>query len=93
MKNTKPRVEIDHDLFGAKVNNQTVNLSSREFEIFDLLMRNRGKVCTRKFIEQKLDGRGDNPSRLVDVYIGYLRKKLGWEIIKTRRQYGYYIEK
>jgi two-component system, OmpR family, response regulator len=93
MKNTRPRVEIDHNLFQAKVDGKPVYLSQLEFEILDLLMENRGKVCSRRFIDEKLNRVAYTTCRTIDVYIGYLRKKLGFEIIKTRRQFGYYIEK
>ena len=54
-----------------------VNLSSTEFELVLFLLRNRGRVVTRQQILSSVWGyKHDTATNNVDVYIGYLRKKL-----------------
>ena len=91
MNNINPKIEIDYDLFEARVDGKIVHLPRLEFEILSILFKNRGKVCTRSFIERQISTTGDG-GRIIDVYVGYLRNKLGKDYIKTRRQFGYFIE-
>jgi DNA-binding response OmpR family regulator len=54
-----------------------VSLSSTEFELLVYLMRNRGHVVTREQIQRAVWGYDYDPgTNVVDVYIGYLRRKL-----------------
>jgi DNA-binding response OmpR family regulator len=54
-----------------------VSLSSTEFELLVYLMRNRGHVVTREQIQRAVWGYYYDPgTNVVDVYIGYLRRKL-----------------
>jgi two-component system OmpR family response regulator len=56
---------------------QQVSLSSTEFELLVYLMRNRGRVVTREQIQRAVWGYDYDPgTNVVDVYIGYLRRKL-----------------
>ncbi len=60
------------------IHEQSINLTPREFSLLEFLMQNRGKVCTRTRILDHVWGINyhDNTS-VIDVYINYLRKKLG----------------
>ncbi len=56
---------------------QNVTLSAKEFSLLEYMLRNRGVVLSREMIEDNLwnyDYEGG--TNVVDVYIGYLRKKL-----------------
>ncbi|MCX9155990.1 winged helix-turn-helix domain-containing protein [Niveibacterium sp. 24ML] len=71
-----------------------VDLSSREFEIAELLLRNAGQVVTRERIEQSLYGwEGGAESNALEVHIHHLRRKLGAEFIRTLRGIGYMVER
>jgi DNA-binding response OmpR family regulator len=57
---------------------RSVVLSTTEFELLSYLLRHRGKVLTREQILSSVWGYQHDPAtNVVDVYIGYLRRKLG----------------
>jgi DNA-binding response OmpR family regulator len=74
----------------VQVEGKPVELSAREFILAETFMRHGGQVLSR---EQLLDlawGYGYDPgSNIVDMYVGYLRKKLGSNTIETVRGMGY----
>lgn len=77
-------------------NNKAVDLTAREYSLLELLARRRGKVVSRAEIWKSIyDFQADSSSNVVDVYIGYLRKKLdlpeGPSMIQTRRGLGYVL--
>lgn len=70
-----------------------VTLTAREFAILQYLARHRGEVVSRmEFYEHLFDENDDPLSNLLDVHIFSIRKKLGAELIATRRGQGYCIE-
>lgn len=76
---------------------QVIQLSPREFQIFDLLAQNLGIVVPRDIILDRIWGlESDVSSNNVDSYMKILRKKLdtgdGRTIIKTVRGVGYKLE-
>ncbi len=57
---------------------RAITLSSTEFELLALLLRHRGRVLSREQILSTVWGYQHDPqTNVVDVYIGYLRRKLG----------------
>lgn len=71
---------IEVDLLTRKVQRDgaPVALSSTEFELLTYLLRHRGRVLTREQILSSVWGYQHDPmTNVVDVYIGYLRRKLG----------------
>jgi DNA-binding response OmpR family regulator len=71
---------IEVDLMTRKVRRegQTVTLSTTEFELLVYLMRHHGQVVSREQILSSVWGYEHDPStNVVDVYVGYLRRKLG----------------
>lgn len=73
--------------------NQSVTLTAREYAILEYLALHRGKVVSRSDLYEHLfDESDDTLSNLVDVHIFSIRKKLGTELITTRRGQGYCIE-
>ncbi|MDQ4096050.1 MAG: response regulator transcription factor [Actinomycetota bacterium] len=65
-------------------------LSAREFALAELFFRHPGQVLTREQILSNVWGYDYDPgSNVVDVYVGYLRKKLGNQVIQTVRGMGY----
>ena len=72
---------------------KTMELSAREFALAELFFRHPGQVLTRELILSNVWGYDYDPgSNVVDVYVGYLRKKLGSDLIKTVRGMGYRLE-
>ena len=67
-----------------------VELSSREFTMARVFLENPGQVLTRDLLLSKVWGYDyDGASNVVDVYVRYLRTKLGAERIVTVRGAGY----
>lgn len=67
-----------------------VELSAREFALAEMLFRHAGQVISRQQILSHVWGYDFDPgSNVVDVYVGYLRKKLGKNLIETIRGMGY----
>lgn len=67
-----------------------VALSAREFALAEVFMRNQGQVLSREQLLSLVWGYDFDPgSNIVDVYVGYLRKKLGAELVNTVRGMGY----
>jgi two-component system response regulator MprA len=57
---------------------RTVALSSTEFDLLAYLLRHEGQVVTREQILGSVWGYQHDPAtNVVDVYVGYLRRKLG----------------
>jgi two-component system OmpR family response regulator len=72
---------------------QPISLTAREYSILEYLALHRGEVVTRTDLYEHLfDERDDTLSNLLDVHVFSLRKKLGAELIVTRRGQGYCIE-
>ncbi len=74
----------------VKVQGKWIELPSREFTLAELFFQNEGQVLSREQILNRVWGYDYDPgSNIVDVYVGYLRKKLGSSCIKTVRGQGY----
>ena len=70
-----------------------VDLTAREYAILELLARRKGHVVTRSAIyDHVYDDHDDTLSNVVDVFIATLRRKLGPDVIRTRRGHGYMID-
>jgi len=74
----------------ASVAGRSVDLTGREFTLAEVFLRNPGQVLSR---EQLLSGAWgydfDPGSNVVDVYVRYLRRKLGADYFETVRGMGY----
>jgi two-component system OmpR family response regulator len=69
-----------------------VKLTAREFCILEYLAMHRGKVISRTELhDHLLDENEDTLSNHLDVHVYSIRKKLGSELISTRRGHGYWI--
>ncbi|MGH2808568.1 MAG: response regulator transcription factor [Actinomycetota bacterium] len=75
------------------VEGRTMELSAREFSMAELFFRHPQQVLSREQLLSNVWGYDYDPgSNVVDVYVGYLRKKLGKERIKTLRGIGYRLD-
>jgi two-component system copper resistance phosphate regulon response regulator CusR len=76
------------------VGDRAVDLSAREFALAELFFRHPGQVLSREQLLSHVWGYDFDPgSNIVDVYVGYLRRKLGKKRITSIRGMGYRLEK
>jgi two-component system copper resistance phosphate regulon response regulator CusR len=86
-------VRLDLRRRRAFAGDKEVELSARELALAEVLLRNRGLVLSREQLLSQVWGYDFDPgSNVVDVYVGYLRKKLGASLITTVRGMGYRID-
>jgi DNA-binding response OmpR family regulator len=77
----------------AKVGDSWIELPAREFTLAETLFRHPGQVMSREQLLNHVWGYDYDPgSNIVDVYVGYLRKKLGSHLIQTVRGVGYRLQ-
>jgi DNA-binding response OmpR family regulator len=77
----------------ARVDGREVELSAREFALAETFFRNPGQVLSREQLLSLVWGYDRDPgSNVVDVYVGYLRRKLGNDLIVTARGMGYRLD-
>lgn len=83
-------VHLDLRTRQATVGGRQVDLSAREFSLAEIFMLNAGRVLSREQLLDHVWGLDFDPgSNVVDVYVGYLRKKFGSTTITTVRGMGY----
>jgi DNA-binding response OmpR family regulator len=83
-------VTLDMRARRASVQGKSIELSAREYTMLEVLMRHAGQVLSREQLLSHVWGYDHDPgSNVVDVYVGYLRKKLGPDAIETARGMGY----
>lgn len=71
---------------------EPVALTAREYALLAYLALHRGRVVERgELYDHLFDECDDTLSNLLDVYVSSLRKKLGTDVIETRRGVGYVI--
>jgi DNA-binding response OmpR family regulator len=90
-------LELNEDTHEVKRRNELIDLTATEFKLLDYLLSNPGKVLTREMILSKIWAMApDIESRSVDVYIGYLRRKIDSKsenkLIHSIRGFGYTIK-
>ncbi|MDR0432056.1 MAG: response regulator transcription factor [Bifidobacteriaceae bacterium] len=74
----------------AEVDGRRLDLSAREFALAETFMRAPGRVLSREQLLDRVWGYDHDPgSNVVDVYVGYLRRKLGADRLETVRGMGY----
>jgi two-component system, OmpR family, response regulator len=70
--------------------NSEIELTPREFAVLEALMRRPGEALSRfDLLEAAWDSSYENRSNVIDVYIRYLRAKVGSDTIETVRGHGY----
>jgi DNA-binding response OmpR family regulator len=90
-------LEIDTSARRVSRGGQEIELTAREYALLEYLARREGQLVTRTDIWNHVyENQGDSGSNVVDVYVGYLRKKLHLPdmptLIHTRRGQGYVLE-
>jgi two-component system OmpR family response regulator len=85
-------VALDTVRHEVRRSGQPVDLGPTEYRLLEFLMRHPGRAFTRESIIASVWGYGDDPVEgTVDLYVHYLRRKLGRDIIETVRGVGYRI--
>lgn len=83
-------LEVDIKTKSASLDHDKIDLSKREFNLLIFLIQNRDKIVSREAILTEFWGETqDYETRVVDVTISNLRKKLHNQFIKTKRGFGY----
>lgn len=76
--------------YEVKRNNKEITLSNKEFSLLEYLMRHPNQVLSKdQIIGHVWDYDSDILPNTIEVYIGYLRDKIGKDLIKTVRGFGY----
>ena len=91
--------DLELNLLSRKVarGGQNIDLQSREFQLLEYMLRNKGQVVTRTMLlEHVWDYHFDPQTNVIDVHISRLRSKIdkdfNTKIIRTVRGAGYIIE-
>lgn len=87
-------ISLNLNTYEVKSNSSDVTLTQREFELLEFLMRNKGSVCKRDEIIEKVWGiHFEYDTGVIDVFINAIRKKLNLDketgYIRTVRGVGY----
>lgn len=90
-------LELNNKTFEVKRNGNLIQLSPHEFKLLQYLISNKGRVLTREMILNRVWLYSyEVDTRVVDVYIGYLRKKIDADykkkLIHSVRGFGYMIK-
>lgn len=73
-------------------NNETISLTTKEVELMELFIKNRGNLVTKQTIEDNIYMYNYAPSSALKNLIFKLRKKVGKQLIKSVGQLGYCLE-
>ena len=87
-------VRLDPRARRVTVDGETVDLTAKEFDLLACLMEHRGRVLSRVELKELVwDFSFDAQTKVVDLYVHYLRRKLGpaGDIIETVRGVGYVV--
>ncbi len=87
-------IRLNTERYEVFVDDKSVSLTAREFEILKLLLENQGRVFSRETLLNRIwnyDFFGDE--KIVNTHIKNIRKKLEVDCIETIRGVGYRIEK
>lgn len=90
-------LELDDQTLEVKRGSKLIQLTPQEFKFLEYLMRNKGRILTREMILNRVWLYSqDIETRVVDVYMGYLRKKIDGDhqkkLLNSVRGFGYMIK-
>ncbi|MBI4037167.1 response regulator transcription factor [Candidatus Daviesbacteria bacterium] len=90
-------LELDSKTFEVKRDQKKLQLTPQEFKLLQYLMSNQGRILTREMILNRVWLYSPNiETRVVDVYMGYLRKKVDADsskkLLHSVRGFGYMIK-
>jgi DNA-binding response OmpR family regulator len=71
-----------------------VHLAPQEYRLVSYLLQHAGRVVTQLELTEQLYSQDfERASNAIEVLVGRVRKKLGVDVIETRRGFGYIIDK
>lgn len=86
-------VTVDTASRTVRKEGREIELTAREYALVELLALHRGKVVSRSMLYEHLcDETDDTISKVIEVHVSRIRKKLGKNFITTRRGHGYIID-
>ncbi|MDO8498880.1 MAG: response regulator transcription factor [bacterium] len=90
-------LELDNATFEVKRGSKQIQLTPQEFKLLQYLMNNKGRILTREMILNRVWlFSPEIETRVVDVYMGYLRKKVDFtsnkKLLHSVRGFGYMIK-
>lgn len=90
-------LELDAKILEVKRGGKLIQLTPKEFKLLEYLMSNQGRILTREMILNRIWLYSpDIETRVVDVYMGYLRKKIDEshkkKLIHAVRGFGYMVK-
>lgn len=90
-------LELNNSTLEVKRDGKNIQLTPQEFKLLQYLMNNKGRILTREMILNRVWLYSpDIETRVVDVYMGYLRKKVDQEfdrkLLHSVRGFGYMIK-
>ncbi len=83
---------IDSDTRVVTRAGEEIELTAREYDVLAFLARQPGRVVSRSELLEEVWEDYDGSPNIIDVYVGYLRKKLGRALIRTVRGSGFVLE-
>jgi DNA-binding response OmpR family regulator len=85
-------IELDERQMRVTVRGVPVALSPLEYRLVGYLLRHRGRVVSQHELDENVYGHvEDRDSNALEVLVGRVRKKLGPDVIETRRGFGYLV--
>ena len=85
-----PGIRLDLRTRRVEVGNRLVELTAKEFALLETFLEHPGQVLSREQLLSRVWGYDYDPgSNIVDVYVSYLRRKLGGDRLETIRGTGY----
>jgi len=90
---TVGRVSLDTRQMRVSVDGVPVALSPQEYRLVSYLMHHTGRVVSQLELTEQLYAQDfERESNAVEVLVGRVRRKLGADLIQTRRGFGYIVE-
>ncbi len=87
-------VQLDEARQCALKSNEVIELTAAEFSLLRYLMLHEGQVISKSQLHDHLyDGETERDSNVIEVHVNHLRRKLGKDIIETKRGQGYRLQK
>ena len=85
-------VTLDERQMKVSVRGVPAGLSPLEYRLVAYLLRHRGRVISQNELDENVYGHGEeHDSNALEVLMGRVRRKLGPDIIETRRGFGYVV--
>ncbi|WP_039918093.1 response regulator transcription factor [Cellvibrio mixtus] len=87
-------VQLDEGRQCAVKNDEIIELTAAEFSLLRYLMLHEGQIVSKSKLHDHLyDGETERDSNVIEVHVNHLRRKLGKDIIETKRGQGYRLQK